>query len=89
MRQANLNEAVNWIIVKQNVKSPIINLIPVEKLSAGFATLASKLFGKSVKEGGIVLSKKDLTHTSPKRKEAYGHAFRIDKIRQIVGCTGQ
>lgn len=81
--QASLDEAIDEIIVKKNVKAPI-NLIPVGKLSAILANKASKLLGKDVAAGGIVLSKKELTHASPSRKDRYGHAFRVDEMREIV-----
>ena len=70
-------------IVKQNLQTPI-NMVQVGLLSDTLASMASKILGKDVNTGGIILTKKELTHASPKRKEAYNHAFRVEEMRKIV-----
>ena len=53
-------------------------------MSKILADLASKILNKSIESGGIVLTKKELTHASPKRKQAYQHAFRVEEMKRIV-----
>nr|DAS33718.1 MAG TPA: minor capsid component [Caudoviricetes sp.] len=81
--EKGLNDAIDEIIVKQNLQTPI-NMVQVGLLSDTLASMASKILGKDVNTGGIILTKKELTHASPKRKEAYNHAFRVEEMRKIV-----
>lgn len=78
-----LNEMIDEVIVKGNVKTPI-NIIQVGHITQTLASMAKKLLKEDVKSGGIILTKKELTHASPKRKEAYNHSFRVDEMRQII-----
>ena len=81
--QSGLDEAVEQIIVKDDPKTPI-NMVQVGMLSDAIANAASKILGLDVNSGGIILTKKHLSHASPKRKEAYDHAFRVEEMKQIV-----
>ncbi|WP_169753721.1 phage head morphogenesis protein [Campylobacter curvus] len=81
--QKGLEQAIDEIIVKDNQKVPI-NIFQVGFLSKILADLASKILNKSIESGGIVLTKKELTHASPKRKQAYQHAFRVEEMKRIV-----
>ena len=81
--QKGLDKAVDEIIIKENLKTPI-GMFQVGFLGEKLANLASKILNKSIESGGIVLTKKELTHASPKRKQAYQHAFRIEEMRKIV-----
>ena len=81
--QKGLNEAVEQIIVKNDPKTPI-NMVQVGLLSEALAKVASKILGLDVNSSGIILTKKHLSHASPKRKAAYDHAFRVDEMKQIV-----
>lgn len=80
--QKGLDDLVDEVIVKNNQKTPL-NIVQVGLLSEALTSVASKILNKEVKSGGIILTKKELTHASPKRKEAYNHAFRVDEIRHI------
>ena len=81
--QKGLNEAVEQIIIKNDPKTPI-NMVQVGLLSEALAKVASKILGLDVNSGGIILTKKHLSHASPKRKAAYDHAFRVEEMKQIV-----
>lgn len=81
--QKGLDEVIEQIIVKNDPKTPI-NMVQVGLLSEALAKVASKILGLDVNSGGIILTKKHLSHASPKRKAAYDHAFRVDEMKQIV-----
>lgn len=81
--QKGLNEAVEQIIIKNDPKTPI-NMVQVGFLGEALAKAASKILGLDVNSSGIILTKKHLSHASPKRKAAYDHAFRVDEMKQIV-----
>ena len=81
--QKGLNEAVEQIIIKNDPKTPT-NMVQVGLLSEALAKVASKILGLDVNSGGIILTKKHLSHASPKRKAAYDHAFRVEEMKQIV-----
>ena len=81
--QKGLNEAIEQIIIKNDPKTPI-NMVQVGLLSEALAKVASKILGLDVNGGGIILTKKHLSHASPKRKAAYDHAFRVEEMKQIV-----
>ena len=81
--QKGLNEAIEQIIIKNDPKTPI-NMVQVGLLSEALAKAASKILGLDVNSSGIILTKKHLSHASPKRKAAYDHAFRVDEMKQIV-----
>nr|WP_211437311.1 phage minor head protein [Campylobacter sp. RM16191] len=78
-----LNAIIEDVIVKNNPKTPI-NMVQVGFLNETIAKIASKILDKEVEVGGIILTKKELTHASPKRKEAYAHALRVEEMKQIV-----
>ncbi|WP_170000336.1 phage minor head protein [Campylobacter sp. RM9328] len=78
-----LNAIIEDVIVKDNVKTPI-NMVQVGFLSEAIAKIASKILDKDIQSGGIILTKKELTHASPKRKDAYAHALRVEEMKQIV-----
>ena len=81
--QKGLNEAVEQIIIKNDPKTPI-NMVQVGFLGEALAKAASKILGLDVNSSGIILTKKHLSHASPKRKAAYDHAFRVEEMKQIV-----
>lgn len=81
--QNSLNNPVDEVIIKYNVKTPL-NIAQVGFLSKSISDIAAKLLNKDIQSGGIILTKKELTHASPKRKEAYNHALRVDEIRKIL-----
>lgn len=78
-----LNAIIEDVIVKNNPKTPI-NMVQVGFLNKAITKIASQFLNKEVSSGGIILTKKHLSHASPKRKDAYGHAFRVDEIKEIV-----
>lgn len=59
-------------------------MVQVGLLGEAIAEAASKILGLDVNSGGIILTKKHLSHASPKRRAAYDHAFRVDEMKQIV-----
>ena len=81
--QKGLNEVVEQIIIKNDPKTPI-NMVQVGFLGEALAKAASKILGLDVNSSGIILTKKHLSHASPKRKAAYDHAFRVEEMKQIV-----
>nr|WP_277620693.1 phage minor head protein [Campylobacter blaseri] len=78
-----LNDMVDEVIVKNNQKTPL-NVVQVGLLSKFISETASKLLNKEVKSGGMILTKKELSHARPQRKEAYNHAFRVEEMKEIV-----
>lgn len=80
--QRGLDEMIDEVIVKQNVKTPL-NIVQVGFLGKTLTSLASKILGFEVESGGVILTKKELTHANPKRKEAYDHAFRVEEMRKV------
>lgn len=80
--QNGLDSMVDEVIVKNNAKAPI-NMVQVGFLNQAVANIASKILSKDIEAGGIILTKKELTHAAPKRKETYNHALRVEEIRKI------
>lgn len=81
--QRGLKDAIDEIVVKDNPKTPI-NMVQVGFLDAFLAKKASEILGTDVQSGGIIITKKHLSHAAPKRKESYDHALRIDEMSEIV-----
>ena len=80
--ERGLKHLVDETIIKENLKNPL-NVVQVGFLSESLSAAGSEILGKEIKSGGIILTKKELTHASPKRKASYDHALRIDEIRRI------
>ena len=81
--QRGLKDAIDEIVVKDNPKTPI-NMVQVGFLDVFLAKKASEILGMDVQSGGIIVTKKHLSHAAPKRKESYDHALRVDEMREIV-----
>ena len=81
--RSGLEDAIDEIIVKDNPKTPI-NMVQVGFLNVFLAKKASEILGADVQSGGIIITKKHLSHAAPKRKEGYDHALRIEEMREIV-----
>ncbi len=81
--QRSLDEAVEELLVKGNLKAPI-NVIQVGFLDKDIAKQSSILLGVEVESGGIILTKDRLIHAKPQRKELYKHAFRVEEMKKIV-----
>jgi len=81
--QSGLDDAIDEIVVKDNPKTPI-NMVQVGFLNALLAKKASEILSADVQSGGIIITKKHLSHAAPKRKEGYDHALRIEEMRDIV-----
>lgn len=78
-----LNEMIDEVIINKNQKYPI-NYIVVGSLLNTHLKAIKEHLNKDLKEANIILHKNNLTHSDPKRKGKYGHAFKIEEIRQIV-----
>jgi len=83
VRKTQLNEMVDELIVKKNLKYPV-RFIEIGSVTQGIVTAIKKFFDKDLEETGIVLEKNQLLHARPERKEAYGQAFKIEEMREIV-----
>ncbi|CZE48201.1 hypothetical protein [Campylobacter geochelonis] len=54
-------------------------------LSLALLKTASKFLDiQDKKRTGVLLTKDKLSHASPKRKDAYGHSFKVEEMREIV-----
>lgn len=80
--QKGLDEAIDELIVKGNIKAPI-NVVQVGELSENLTTLINKMLNKPIQTSFILIDKKALLHIRPERKGAYNQALRVDEIRQI------
>lgn len=81
--QKSLNDLIDEVIVKKNPKT-MLNVVQVGFLSETIAKIASKILGFNVEVGGVILTKKELSHASPERKGVYDHAFRVEEMRKIA-----
>ena len=81
--QKGLNDLIDEVIVKKNPKT-MLNVVQVGFLSETIAKIASKILGFNVEVGGVILTKKELSHASPERKGVYDHAFRVEEMRKIA-----
>lgn len=77
-----LSRAVDEILVKENVKAPI-NSIKVGELSDFVREKVKEILGINLKTNEIIVTKGQMTHFSPKRKDKYNQALRIDEIKEI------
>lgn len=78
-----LNEMIDEFIVKENRKH-LLSAAIVGKLAQAIRSQAEEILGIDIKASDIVLEKNRLLHARPERKNGYGHAFRVEEIRQIV-----
>ena len=83
LRDKALNEMVDEVIVNENVKYAI-SAIEIGALTEWIIASLKKIIGVEVEATGVVLEKNQLLHASPKRKESYNQALRVEEIRQIV-----
>ncbi|WP_162165798.1 phage head morphogenesis protein [Campylobacter fetus] len=81
--QRGLDNAVDELLVKKNLKSPI-NVFIIGKLNKNIASKASKSLGINIQEEGITCDKHCILHIREDRKSIYGQDLRIEEIRQIV-----
>lgn len=78
-----LNEMVDEVIVKKNVKYPI-NHIVVGTLTNNLLSAIKTHLNKDLNEANIILHKNNLHHARPSRKDKYNHSFRTEEMKQIV-----
>lgn len=78
-----LNEMIDEVIINKNQKYPI-NYIVVGSLLNTHLKAIKEHLNKDLKEGKIILSKKNLLHSRPERKDMYNHSFRVEEMKQIV-----
>ncbi|AII14804.1 phage Mu protein F-like protein [Campylobacter iguaniorum] len=81
--QRGLDNAVDELLIKKNVKSPI-NAFVIGKLNKDIANKASKGLGIDIQEDSIAGDKHGILHIREDRKGIYGQDLRIEEIRQIV-----
>lgn len=78
-----LNSMIDEVIINQNQKYPI-NYIVVGSLVNTHLKAIKEYLKRDLEEGKIILSKKNLLHARPQRKERYNQAFKVEEMRQIV-----
>lgn len=81
--QKGLDEMVEEVIVKDNQKYPI-NFIQVGKMDKTTKEFLKKLSKKDLEDLYFTLSKNNLLHASPKRKDKYNQGLRVEEIKEIV-----
>lgn len=81
--QRGLNNAVDELLVKKNLKSPI-NAFMVGRLNKDIASKASKSLGIDIQEEGITCDKHCILHIREDRKGEYGQDLRIEEIKKVV-----
>lgn len=81
--QRGLNNAVDELLVKKNLKSPI-NAFMIGRLNKDIASKASKSLGIDIQEEGITCDKHCILHIREDRKGGYGQDLRIEEIKKVV-----
>ncbi|CUU77109.1 putative prophage MuSo1%2C F protein [Campylobacter hyointestinalis subsp. hyointestinalis] len=80
--QRGLNNAVDELLVKKNLKSPI-NAFMIGRLNKDIASKAKSL-GIDIQEEGITCDKHCILHIREDRKGGYGQDLRIEEIKKVV-----
>ncbi|MBE3606099.1 minor capsid protein [Campylobacter sp. RM13119] len=81
--QSGLNDAVDELLVKKNLKAPIV-AFALGKLDKTIITKSEKILKTKIETEHIMGDKHGILHIRPGRKEKYGQDLRIDEIKQIV-----
>ena len=80
--EKSLKHAVEELLVKKNIKSPI-EVFQVGKIGELLKQEIEKAGGITLEEAGIVMDKHAMLHIREERKGAYGQALRIEEILKI------
>ncbi len=82
MWEKSLKHAVEELLVKKNIKSPI-EVFQIGKLNEELKGKIEATSGITLEEAGIVMDKKALWHIREERKGAYAQALRVEEILKI------
>lgn len=83
VRQKQLDEMIEEIIVKNNQKYPT-SVIQIGTLSSAVIKALKELADIEAKVDSVALEKNRLMHAAPTRKAKYAQALRIEEYRKIV-----
>ncbi len=83
MAKKQLNEMIDEVIVKKNIRYPI-NVISLRFLSNDIIKKSQEILKQEIKSSHIVTNQKAIQHIRPERKETYNQTLRVDEMKQIV-----
>ena len=81
--QKSLDDAVDELLVKNNLKAPIV-AFALGKLGKDVIKKSEKLLGVKIETEYIAGDKHGILHIRPERKGQYGQDLRIEEIKKIV-----
>lgn len=81
--QSGLDNAINELLIKKNLKSPI-EAFMLGALDDDIIKKASKELNIQIDTNSIMGDKHGVLHIRPDRKERYGQDLRIDELKNIV-----
>ena len=81
--QKSLDDAVDELLVKKNLKAPIV-AFALGKLGKDVIKKSEKLLGVKIETEYIAGDKHGILHVRPERKGQYGQDLRIEEIKKIV-----
>ena len=81
--QKSLDDAVVELLVKKNLKAPIV-AFALGKLGKDVIKKSEKLLGVKIETEYIAGDKHGILHIRPERKGQYGQDLRIEEIKKIV-----
>lgn len=81
--QRGLDEAIDELLIKKNVKSPI-NAFQIGSLREDIIKRSSEILDIELKNSYIMGDKNGILHIRDDRKSAYNQALRIDELKKIV-----
>ena len=81
--QKSLDDAVDELLVKKNLKAPIV-AFALGKLGKDVIKKSEKLLGVKIETEHIAGDKHGILHIRPERKGQYGQDLRIEEIKKIV-----
>ena len=81
--QKSLDDAVDKLLVKNNLKAPIV-AFALGKLGKDVIKKSEKLLGVKIETEYIAGDKHGILHIRPERKRQYGQDLRIEEIKKIV-----
>lgn len=81
--QKSLDDAVDELLVKKNLKAPIV-AFALGKLGKDVIKKSEKLLGVKIETEYIAGDKHGILHIRPERKGQYGQDLRIEEIKKIV-----
>ena len=81
--QKSLDDAVDELLVKKNLKVPIV-AFALGKLGKDVIKKSEKLLGVKIETEYIAGDKHGILHIRPERKGQYGQDLRIEEIKKIV-----